>query len=165
MPTETPCADLTIAINRAALIHRFHWWACMDLETITENPQVDAYRLFTCKETCKRAKKRNVQLPKTLMIAEEQAIVPSRKALGWSLYTSTSSMALAYHLGARDIRVYGADMNGEADWDGTLNERTARSEKRWEKERGIIRLLDDWFTRNGATLQIVGVDQCQTLMK
>lgn len=71
----------------------------------------------------------------------------------WRLFTVTSAIVWAYHLGAKQITLFGADMVGAQDWDGYSDELYVRDENRWvNSEQTLIESLSDWLASRGVTL-------------
>jgi len=62
-------------------------------------------------------------------------------------------MVLAEHLGAGEIVAYGADLQGAADWDGTL--RNNRERYRWDNERHKLDHLVAWLAAEGVEFRRV----------
>ena len=54
------------------------------------------------------------------------------------LFSSVAAMKFAISLEPQALHMFGMDMVGKADWDGTVDPENNRAEKRWEAERAII---------------------------
>lgn len=128
----TGCEHLTIGVNRAGLnkqvgpsyaetlgrISGFacDWWAATDYPLIRDYQALGKPKLFTSRQTANDIKGKFDHLFSGIA-AKEDIGVPFNE-VPWTIYTATSALVLAYHLGATEIEVYGCDFAGVADWDG-----------------------------------------------
>lgn len=85
-------------------------------------------------------------------LAYESVAEPPSTTLGWTLDPVTAAIALAYHLGARDIHVYGVDISMIQEFEGCLDCRGQRPLWMGDTRLGVIYLMSSWLKSNGATL-------------
>jgi hypothetical protein len=139
---------LWIAVNRAILRFRVDWFVCLDGET-----------LEGLLENCNGA--RVCTTMAAAMLYDDEAVtvehlwekVPA--GTGFSNYSATTAAALAWTLGASDIEIYGADMSGAMDFDGTTPPGCDRSPSRWAIERGVWSNLGAWIRGTGCELRFI----------
>lgn len=147
----TPAAGLVIGVNRAALIHRCDWWAVGDWQAFLENDPLGTPAVFTSEESLRVIAGSNyARLSRHKVKTFESVDDPPREL--WALFSTLAAIGLAYHLGAMDITLYGADMKGEADYDGHTLERNTRTAARWANERARLETLAAWLKDHGAEL-------------
>jgi hypothetical protein len=146
---ESPPADITIGVNRAACRFPVTWWAATDYPlirgwggAILGNP-----KLFTRRQTWLDVRRRIN--PPTVMFTEAL----SCPVKGWDVKTATAALVLAGNLGATRIDVYGADWTDAPDFDGVEVVGTDRKPQRWDEERAtwhaVIAHLGIPVTRHG----------------
>lgn len=76
----------------------------------------------------------------------------------WSEYTTFTAIAYAMKHGATEIRLFGADMEGEGYCNPDLeNERTNHSQKRWNREKLTLELIIEAAQKRGVTIERRGV--------
>ena len=126
--------NLTIAVNRACLNKqvgpsyattlgkvsgfRCDWWACSDYPMIRDYEALCRPALFTNGNTRTDITGKFSYLFSEILAKEELYEDFNQHKIPWTLYTATSALVLAAHLGATEIEVWGADFTGVADWDG-----------------------------------------------
>jgi hypothetical protein len=74
---------------------------------------------------------------------------------GYDHWTVTASIALAAHLGADRVDVYGADWTNEPDFDGYRPTEMYRTLERWARERAAWSRLEQWLTARDVTVRRV----------
>jgi hypothetical protein len=83
-------------------------------------------------------------------------IAPFAHHISWREYTAFTAIALAIISGAKDVRLYGADMSGKGYFiEGIENYRTRHDEKRWSNERCWFECLVKECTMRGISLKRV----------
>ena len=85
-------------------------------------------------------------VPNRVTQADLEGLPPLRYKLSKLL-----AIGLAWSLGAREIRLYGDDMHGTADFDGTPAGDN-RSDERWEREERQTEAAAEWIHKNGGRL-------------
>lgn len=137
-----------IGINRAATAYACDWWACIDLETVLANAKQVKGKpgLLTNHATAQ-------SLPHFAEIRLIESLFDAwpRTPAAYSIYSATSGAVLAAALGATVIDVYGCDLAGTLDWDGTAAGKW-RTDDRWKSERELWMLLRDVLAGRGVTL-------------
>jgi hypothetical protein len=79
--------------------------------------------------------------------------IPFARIVNWKETTAFTAIALAIIKGAKDIRLYGADMGGRGYFiEGMENYRTRHDEKRWSNERYWFEELKKCCAERGITL-------------
>jgi len=128
-----PLHDVCIGVNRSVEAWPCDWWAFADHET---------FGLFE-----------PLGHP-SIATTDQAAILGARKFPDrWQHYAMHVGMVLAEHLGAGEIVAYGADLQGAADWDGTL--RNNRERYRWDNERHKLDHLVAWLAAEGVEFRRV----------
>jgi hypothetical protein len=86
-------------------------------------------------------------------------IAPFAHHIIWREYTTFTAIALAIINGAKDIRLYGADMAGKGYFiEGVENYRTRLDEKRWSNEHHWFECLVSECAARGIILTRVGTN-------
>lgn len=130
-------ATTVIAVNRAAHRVRCDWWVFLD-DRIWKTYPLD-YRPKIC---ATREVERRID--EKFELTTDELRDQFSPAAGWTIYSFTSAIVLAAHLGAARAVIYGCDWAGHADFDGHLyrfsNEHAeqTRSDDRWKREREIF---------------------------
>lgn len=151
--------DLTIAVNRAILFHPADWWMATDHKLILRTGPI-AHRPKYCTSNasmssiCRRGRLDvlgdGVQ---GLSVEDHLSVAKYEPPYCWRMYSATTALVLAHHLGAKTLSVYGADMKGEQDWDGDTHESNNRNDKRWESESVIWNKTADMLERKGTEVR------------
>jgi hypothetical protein len=142
-------ADVTIAVNRAALLHAPDWFCAGDIETfqrIKVRPRVgycgSDYALGMVGD----------ELPTDLQRFGWKGL-PLPNQDSECNFSAVAATAFAAHLGAKSVRMYGADMCGLHDFDGDPG--TWRNDARWEKERAELAGVVAHINRLGVAFERV----------
>lgn len=146
--------DIRIGVNRAVGAFRCDYWAILDSAEAFEQAKpigtpailsIDAswLRLLKMTEPGPRAAKHRF-----IDFNDVSAIVPIAQVCQ-KIYSIYAAIALAYKLGANQIDVYGADWEGEADFDGRTWCNNNRGEDRWKSERNGFESLRTWMLERG----------------
>lgn len=149
--------DCLVAVNGAILLANFQidYWAMQDIEVfegIVKKKDLNISKLYTTRLWVPRRWLTDIPahydpinfhfqafyketFPAETMQAFNE-IMPFGHHINWSESTFFTAIALAIISGAKDIRVYGADMSGKGYFiEGLENYRTRQDEKRWTSER------------------------------
>lgn len=85
--------------------------------------------------------------------------IPWKTRFNWGSRSIFMAIAGAISRGARDIRVWGADMQGAGGFGrGWTPEESAADRKRWWRERLLWRMAHLEATRNGITIDRMGLE-------
>lgn len=79
------------------------------------------------------------------------------RTLGWSIFSATTALGYAAHLGAKEIDAFGFDWSGTADADGVVACRN-RTDERWKQEREIFEATAGMLKERGVSV-VRRVDQ------
>jgi hypothetical protein len=132
---------LVVAVNRAATLHRCNVWSAIDTPTLKTNygrtvtPAADL-RLLTIAATAEKADRTGWRFRSVITHDTLAGGAVDNGRHPWTRYSATAGLFYAIHAGATRVDVYGADMQGEQDWDGVLAGET-RNNERWERELAI----------------------------
>lgn len=138
---------LVVAVNRAVHRRQCHWWCFIDWQTYLENREVRPHQICTSRASLREIERRAGKPSGQIQIIDDMPEGDN----GWRLYTKTTAMILCYRLGAGTIDVYGDDMAGVADYDGTTSQRNTRDGERWKREAELT----------GATVQYLHTKGCE----
>lgn len=151
-----PAADVTIAVNRAALRFACDVWAAMDYPMIRKNvgavlgEPIILTRRQTWEDVSHRCPRQDVRL------VEDIEDVPA--SLRWQIKTMTCAMVYAFKQGATRIDLWGCDLKGVEDYDGKLAGED-RSDKRWSDEARDLAALIEWMKADGVEVIRHGPDE------
>ena len=142
-----------VGVNRAVTVGGCEWFVKMDEHQFADLRSHAPYAITTA-ETLRRL--RNREPDYTCGVVETLAtdVPPS---LGWRIFSATIAIVLAHALGATTIEVWGADMRGDADFDGARDPANRRDEARWKCERSILGKLIRWLRRRGIKVRRYGI--------
>jgi hypothetical protein len=168
-----------ICVNRSVQAFACDWWCACDnrvVETFAPVP-TSRPRLFTIHECHFRLGKHGYLhlYPDLLTVEElwEQYNFPRNipyvvhddgvvRDGPWMNKSTPSAIALAAHLGATRIDLWGADMDGCGDWDGfeynfpnAESERAChtRTRERWDAERRLLDGITEYLKGRGCELR------------
>lgn len=138
-------ADLTAAVNRAATAWTSDAWVCRDWISAKTTPPggiihwmdqvIGSPVLVSGRDSLEAiARRGRPWRGQAIAIDDLMAEWPGN----WTLYSTTAALVYLAGLGVRSVHVWGADMAGEADWDGQ-HAGSERNEVRWRREAGIWR--------------------------
>lgn len=145
---SVPACDASIAVNRAATRFACDWWAVLDAPLISAIDDLiqGEPQLFT------RAENR-----RTGAVTFE-AVYPFPNAAR-SYFTLPGAMALAAHLGAKRIDIYGCDWAiGQSGIGGRAGVDADHSATRFERERQHYEQMREWLSRQGIEVTRHGLD-------
>jgi hypothetical protein len=126
--------DIHIAVNRAILHHRCEWWSVGDwtlLQDVDGRPTIGICSM----DDVVRLARGGSLIPQ--MRTPERFVSWSELPHQYPGYSMVAALALAVHLGGRDIHIYGDDKHGTKDWDGQTAGAN-RGDERWAKERQVM---------------------------
>ncbi len=138
-------ADMTIAVNRAAIAFASDAWVCRDWVCGETTPPggilhwqaevIGSPVLVSGRDSIEAITRHGRPWRgRTCAIDDLMASWPG----SWTLYSATAALVYAASRGARRVHVWGADMSGTSDWDGREAGRT-RDADRWRREAEIWR--------------------------
>lgn len=161
--------DFIIGVNRAVAHHPCDYWLFKDAYTATLCTPAGNPILVSGHGQLIRLGRMARTLPslrgfQTLDYEPLELGGVFRAYSTWKRFSSTLAVALAEFLGAAVIDVYGADLRGSADWDGTANEKQRRSETRWNLERDIFLRMTELLDSAGVTLRRIGCEPATLVM-
>ena len=132
-----PAFDLTIGVNRAALIERVDVWAFMDREVFWRT-EIDYSPLVLTTRTARQSLERRGHGERLRRggVLDFEDLRDTYPLADGPLYTSVMAVHYAATLGR--VWVFGADMAGLSDFDGTVRETDRRGDSRWTREREIL---------------------------
>ena len=131
---------LVIAVNRAASMHAADWWAFCDADIFRDSPAIGKPRIFTSRASVDRLRKRNYFVEPGLL-SDDLNLIDNT----WRTFTKTMAIALAYHLGAKAIYLYGDDQTEAPDADGVMPRGANRTPERWRDERAHVAKLQTFL--------------------
>lgn len=152
--------DSVLGVNYAVESFPADWWVWGDVKPfITWKPVSSPSGVFTSdgewERLCGLHPERAASLVDGRSLLTWQAVtIPEFINEKWRVYTVTAALALAWHIGAREIDVYGHDMSGTVDCRGA-DKPSIRQPKRWEQERAIWNLLAARLERDGIAVRRV----------
>lgn len=137
--------SLILAVNRAALVQRPHWWVAGDWAYLKNTPARPLLGFCTTREVI-GAIQRGVDEPTSVsqIIPIDRWHAGGKEMIAWEdlpfqrSYSTVAAIGLAIYLRKRvrtfdqDIHIFGDDKSGEADFDGRIGEN--RGENRWQEE-------------------------------
>jgi len=141
--------DLVLGVNHAAFVDGgVDWWFCLDDESWRKhgnaNPRkgmAGCTRHFGTERNC-------------MKIQDGLEIIYAQPPEGMQGLSAPVAMHFAFTvLGAASVDVYGADMDGNADFKGETH--TGRTSARWEEERAMVAKVQAEF---GSRLRLVTAD-------
>lgn len=148
--------DLVIGVNRAVLAYRCDWWSVCDIESIEDIDLTYDVPIFTTRSNCDRNKSSDMnhrwnRLKKRFY--EDPEFAPARNQFGWSTYSATAAIVLAFNHGCQRIDEYGSPLGGDTDHDGHTLDRYYRADERWRNERSTRARLLRELRREGCRVK------------
>jgi hypothetical protein len=131
--------DLVLAVNRAVLAARCHWWCFLD-PGVFGNVHLDYHPgIFTSVSALEQIVQDGLghALKGYSIRRTDDMYCRFPQNMLWSRYSAIAAMVLAADLGATQIRVLGADMVGEGEFDGHPLPQIVRDSVRWKDERAL----------------------------
>lgn len=140
---DAPLPDKIIGVNRVPACFVCDVWAAKDwpLVRVMADSIIGVPLLLTGADTREAVRRHGAWSMVEVPIAPD---APHQ----WDLFTSPMAAVWAAMSGATRLDIYGCDLAGAADWDGTqAGER--RTEERWTREREIWRRVTAWIEGRG----------------
>ncbi len=138
-------------MNRAATFTLCDWWAFLDYTVFAQVLPPGKPKIFTTVISAETSAIHGRPFKPDMTL---DSIMGNYMAGGWTIYTATASLALAAHLGATQIDVYGADWEPDApDWDGVMLASNTRHADRWAQERVLWDQLCGHLNEKGITIE------------
>lgn len=139
--------SILIGVNRAVQRVYCDYWSMLDGDLtfgIAANPIGFPTILCDYNLWRKVQKLHPERSEKHAHVATQDITIPKRP-IKWHTWSATAAIALAVHLGARDIECWGMDWTGVKDFDGYSHALSDRSESRWNREAQCYRALCDYL--------------------
>lgn len=143
-PETVAAYDARIGVNRAVLHVACEWWATLDGNLFSAaagfTPPVNQPCLVCSRGTYCSLRRVHTELQDWPWLDTRQIDCPGDPLhqLRWRKFSFTTAIVLAAKLGARKIDCFGADMLGEADWDGHTDPRNKRDETRTDAAGKVL---------------------------
>jgi hypothetical protein len=153
---RAPRHDQYIAVNRAAEAFAADWWCFGDAVAFDKFTPISQPSIFTCRGAWDRIENREALAKHETWRLWDEIGTTCPPRTGWTRYSLPAALVLAEHLGAARITVYGADWNGDADWDGLAADN--RNDERWTAERRHYGLVKTWLAARGIAVVRAGHD-------
>ena len=144
--------EAVIGVNARVAYFPCGWWCFVDFSTFANVTPIGNPKLFLARNAIAKLHnfmpERVGDLEKCDMLIQEDITAPKFPVdmPKWNAFSGPPALILAWHLGAEEVHVFGADMNGTLDHDG--KESASRNDKRWEHESNI------WFQVTSTLLQL-----------
>jgi len=135
--------DAVIGVNGRVARFVCDWWCFVDWSTFAEVKPINHPKLFIAQNAIDKlhsfVPERVGELTNYELLIQNQITLPPfpDNMPKWNSYSGLPALVLAWHLGAKEIHVFGADMSGNLDHDGLPG--ASRHEVRWNRELAI------WF--------------------
>ncbi len=138
-----------LAVNRAALHQKPHWWVAGDWMYLKETAATPVLGYCTIRDVVTIIKDGTLLPKERLPDTDFQCIawedLPFQRS-----FSVVAALGLACHLGAKDVHVYGDDKSGAQDFDGWLGEN--RGHGRWEEENAAMAAGMDFLNTRGVVV-------------
>lgn len=140
--------DVRVTVNSSAQLFESDWWSVADPENFVRQVPKGAPKLLVMHPE-----------PERYTAARERYL--QHEVMGWDelkaelddppkwRFSVTAAILLAYHLGARQIEVFGHDMDGIVDCGGYS---VAKRKQNWRKIVPVWQVVEKWLGNGGATL-------------
>lgn len=137
--------DVVIGVNRAVGLIECDYWVMLDEAAFAHSKPIGTPKMVT-RGGIYRA------LCRAYPQAREHEFVSSKFYEGpprsrWGAFSSTTALMFAVKFGGTEIDCYGADFEGNADWDGKIG--CGREPERWEREAKLWGGLCRWLESRG----------------
>ena len=141
--------DVVIGVNKTAAIFLLDYWVFYDANTFDTIESIGTPKLAIAhdvprllRELYQQSVEKFENWPREKFFFDKEVVIPNwpRDADNWCAYSGLAALGVAYHLGAKQITVFGADMNGDRDCKDYTNE-ASRSNSRWARERMLWNML------------------------
>jgi hypothetical protein len=143
-------ADIVIGVNRACEFRECTWRVALDPNRFNDLPLGNP-RLFTLATTVLWLKAEGKPIPADVLTIDD--IWRDYPQCGWNIYSATSALILAAHVGATSIDVYGADWKPDAPDFDNVQTSTNRTVARFESERQIWEATVEYLASRGVTVR------------
>jgi len=164
---EQPVAYASlIGVNRMAAVYPCNWWACRDRGTFIGYVPVGMPKIFTSDDTWQWL---GEELTDRVLLKRAECYAWTTWAMvktpcpalpQWKQGGFMNALILADWLGARDIKIHGADWAGSDDFDGSPPIGGTRPHYRWPGERDKFAAVASWLTQErGITIERVGFER------
>ena len=154
--------DITIGVNRAASAYACDYYVALDAKSYEMAAPLGEPVIVTVKHSLAEMCQRHPELTGRAWMPYSDAGCDIASNFG--AFSSTAALVLAHHLGASTVHVYGADMAGEADFDGYENPQNRRDALRWAKEaRQWVALVDELAGKGTRVVRVLQEVACLSI--
>lgn len=148
---------IVIGVNRAVCAYACDYWVMLDDHTWDLAHENGRAPIGTPTVMCDASLWRKVQNRARPAAERHNLIVPAdvkvpMRPVKWHTWSATAAVALAHHLGARSIDVFGMDWEGVQDFDGFTHQRNSRTDERWRREQACYLDLQNLLAESGSTV-------------
>ncbi len=166
--SERHAFDLIIGVNKVVQQYRCDWWCFYDAKTFADiepvgHPYLAMNHLVpqAITDLCPQAIEKFKTAAGRTLFFDTDICIPDWPidADKWCCYSGLAALGIAYHLGAKTITVFGADMCGVLDCTGF--EFKPRTIERWQRERELWNMLVDRISRTGVHVARVVPGRCE----
>jgi hypothetical protein len=143
--------DKVIAVNRAAIGYQCDWWVFLDAWIFCSFGLPYKPQIFTTRACASKIKRTGDNTDR--FMGHDRTWVDDCRPNGpvggnWSTYSSTTALMLAATLGAKELRLFGADMTGTREYDNYPTDKFTRDESRWKRERELFETVTGFLARS-----------------
>lgn len=153
--------DAVIGVNRAVALRPCDYWCHLDMifhllehrgEPCIGTPTIITHR------SCWKQTLRNWPKAESWPWLDVRTMDYIDAEAKWRIFSSTTAIVAAAHLGAKEIDAFGVDWSGTADCDGFSYPDVRRGQERWDKERETWAYCARQLEARGVTLRRIGHD-------
>lgn len=157
-----------IGVNKVVQQYRCNWWCFYDAKTFADIEPVGRPYLAmnhsvpqAITDLYPEAIEKFKTAARRTLIFDTEICIPDwpKDADKWCCYSGLAALGVAYHLGAKTITVFGADMAGESDCFGFMFK--PRTIERWRRERELWNMLVDRISNKGVHIARVVPGNCE----
>ena len=148
--------DTVIGVNGRVACFQCDWWCFVDFSTFINFKPINHPKLFISQNAINKlhnfVPERASELDNYELLVQDDIELPEFPAgmPKWNLFSGLPAPVLAWHLGAEEIHVFGADMDGVLDHDGLPS--PSRHNKRWSRERDIWIQITQTLLKSGVRI-------------
>jgi hypothetical protein len=156
----------TIGVGRSVSRFSCRWWCFSDVQVYRQVRPIGRPLLFVPQWTSERLQEACPAVRREVVVPQESVEFPlsrpteSRGLVGrllakrdappplrWTRYSGLAALALAWHLDADVVDLYGADLEGQHDFLGNAD--PSRHDDRWQRERLLLQQMSSVFAAAG----------------
>ena len=145
--------DTIIGVNGRVARFVCDWWCFVDFSTFTNIKPINHPKLFIAQNAIDKlhsfVPERVGELDNYELLVQDDIKLPefTDDMPKWNSFSGLPALVLAWHLGAEEIHVFGADMNGILDHDGLPS--ASRHDKRWSRELNVWIQITQTLLKSG----------------